>query len=445
MKNEAAARVLIVDDEVPLRIVYQQRLLRKGFDVKGVSSGEEALKLLESETFDVALVDIRMQGMDGIAFLEAVKRSETSPEVIMITGHGSIDSAIHAMKLGAYHYLTKPCKLPELEATIEKAYEKGKIVQENTRLKDELSVKDTHGDIVFGSQAMKRLMDDVAKVARTDSAVIIEGESGVGKELIAYAVHRQSPRREHSYIAINCSNLQENLVESELFGHEEGAFSGAVRQKRGLIEIAHGGTLFIDEVGEMNLPSQAKLLRVLENGTFRRVGGNRELRADVRVVAATNRSLAEEVSQGNFRRDLFFRLNVILLTVPPLRDRKEDIPLLVDYFLRKKNAALKMRRTLSPDCLGVLRNYGWPGNVRELSNVVERAMILSSGDEIRVGDFAFLTGPKARSHLPTLKELEENHILQVLRDAGNNKTQAARMLGISTRNLYRKLNEYGVS
>ncbi|MBI5444744.1 MAG: sigma-54-dependent Fis family transcriptional regulator, partial [Deltaproteobacteria bacterium] len=296
MSSPEKPRVLIVDDEVPLRTVYEQRLARKGYPVRGVSSAEEAVKVLQAEAFDVALVDIRMQGMDGLSFLETVKKWEASPEVIMITGHGSIDSAIKAMKLGAYHYLTKPCKLPELEATIDKAAEKACIVQENVLLKEELTRKDVHGEIIYRSGVMKRLMDDVAKVARTDSPVIIEGESGVGKELIAFAIHRLSARKDRSCIAINCSNLQENLLESELFGHEEGAFSGAVHQKRGLIELAHQGTLFVDEVGEMKLGAQAKLLRALENGTFRRLGGNRELRVDARIVAATNRNLQEEVA-----------------------------------------------------------------------------------------------------------------------------------------------------
>jgi DNA-binding NtrC family response regulator len=441
-KRSPQKNVLIVDDEDSLREVYVQRLRRKGYAVKGASSAEDALKILRDEVFDVALVDIRMNGMSGLDLLKKVKARESSPEVIVITGYGSIDSAIEAMKLGAYHYLTKPCKLPALELTVQKACEKHEVERENERLREELKIKDAAPAIIFRSQAMVELMEQVERVAQANSSVVLEGESGVGKELIARAIHTYSPRRDHAFIAVNCSNLQENLLESELFGHEKGAFSGAMKQKRGLIELAERGTLFIDEVVEMKRDIQSKLLRLMENGSFRRVGGEVERFADVRFVAASNRSLADEVRRGDFREDLYFRLNVITLTVPPLRERKADIPLLVEYFLQKNRAVLKTNKQLARECLDFLMGRSWPGNVRELSNAVERAVILSKGRHILPEDFGFLGGGSQETRLLSLRKLEENHIRRVLRETNNNKTHAARILGISVRTLQRKLQEY---
>ncbi len=434
--------VLIVDDEDSLREVYGQRLRRKGYSVQGASSGEAALEILRNQRFDVALVDIRMNGMSGLDLLREIKSRESSPEVIVITGYGSIDSAIEAMKRGAYHYLTKPCKLPELELTVQKAHEKHAVERENERLKEELKIKDVSPAIVFRSQAMLELMEKVEKVAQADSSIVLEGESGVGKNLVARAIHTHSPRRDHAFIAVNCSNLQENLLESELFGHEKGAFSGAVKRKRGLIELAEHGTLFIDEVVEMKRDIQSKLLRVMENGSFRRVGGEVELFADVRFVAASNRRLSDEVDKGRFREDLYFRLNVITLIVPPLRERRDDIPLLVDYFLKKNRAALDTDKRMSRECLDILRGYSWPGNVRELSNAVERAVILSKGERIMPGDFGFLKKDSSEAQPLSLKKLEESHIRKVLRQTGDNKTRAARILGVSVRTLQRKMQEY---
>lgn len=441
----AHKRVLILEDEDQLRMVYQHRLVRKGYHVKGVSSAEEALKLIEQESFDVALVDIRMEGMDGLTFLDRVKSQDASPEVIMITGYGSIDSAIKAMKSGAYDYLTKPCKLPELEIVVQRAYEKALIERENARLREELSIKDPSEDMIYQSRVMISLMGQIGKVAAADSSVIIEGESGVGKEIVARTIHRNSPRCSQAFIAINCSNLQENLLESELFGHEQGAFSGATKKKRGLIELASYGTLFVDEVTEMKPNVQAKLLRILENHCFRRVGGNREIRVDIRIIAATNKSLPDRVADGSFREDLFFRLNVITLHVPPLRERKEDIPLLLEHFLKKKGRQLKMGKTISHECLDLLSAYSWPGNVRELSNAVERAMILSQGDVLKPRDFGFLRSERASIPLLSLKALEKDHILKVLRQVKNNKSHAARILGISSRNLHRKLHDFKIA
>ena len=344
--------------------------------------------------------------------------------------------------MGAYDYLTKPCSLPELELIVEKGIEKSRLQNENLLLKQELKSKDPYDPLVFASGLMEKIMDDVGKVAPTGSPVIIEGESGTGKELVANSIHKQSQVRDGSFIVINCANLQEHLLENDLFGHEKGAYTGADSQKRGLVELADRGTLFIDEIGEMPKSAQARLLRVLENGTFRRVGGNNEIRAKVRIIAATNRNLAEEASKGNFRNDLYFRLNVVRLTLPPLRERGNDISLLADYFLKKKNTLLNRFKKFAPGVKDLFKEYGWPGNVRELANIVERAVILSSGEFITTADIPIGKGNPEKFQAIPLKQMEQKHIETVLRMTKGNKTQAAEMLGISLRNLYRKLDIY---
>jgi two-component system, NtrC family, response regulator AtoC len=440
--NEPKKRLLILEDEAPLRVLYEKRLKRKGYAVASFPTAENALKVLEKDTFNVALVDICMPGISGLDFLQLAKRDYPELEIIMLTAYGSIESAVQAMKLGAYDYLTKPCHLPELEMLVEKAFEKNLLRQENVLLKEELRSKEGHDSLIYGSSKMKKIMSDVEKVALSDSPVIIEGESGTGKELIAHTIHKLSARAQNSFIAINCANLQENLFENELFGHERGAYTGAILQKLGLIELAHRGTLFIDEIGEMHLSAQAKLLRVLETKRFRRVGGTKELVSDVRVIAATNENLKAAISEKKFRNDLYFRLNVISFNLPALKDRKKDIPLLIDYFLQKKNRVLKSSKTISAKAAKLFEEYDWPGNVRELANVLERAIILSTGNCIEPQDLPF-SGTESRGTDPrSLEEMERNHIVKVLRGAGGNKTLAARILGISVRNLYRKIEQY---
>ena len=441
-------RIMVVDDEAPFRKLLERRLSKDGNAVEAFESSESALSAAEQKQFDVALVDIKMPGMDGIELLRRIKEIHPSMEVIIITGQGTIDSAIAAMKLGAYDYLTKPCKLSELDLIVQKAYERSTLQRQNVLLQDQLRMRNPYGEIVGKSRKIREVVSLAHKVAPTASPVLIEGESGTGKELVANIIHKKSRRSEGPFIVINCAALQENLLENELFGHEKGAFTGASSFKHGLFELAEGGTFFIDEISEMNPNIQAKLLRVIELGEFRRVGGNRQIRVDVRVLAATNRNLEEEVKKGRFREDLFYRLNVVTLSLPPLRERKEDIPILVDYFLRTQGMEGGWGKAISADALGSLKNYDWPGNIRELANVLERALILSTGNTITLKDLPLTILGKS-STLPqsvsTLVEIEKNLIEKTLRELNGNKTKTAKTLGISLRNLYRKIEKYEIT
>ncbi|GAV21877.1 sigma-54-dependent transcriptional regulator [Carboxydothermus pertinax] len=434
-------KVLVVDDEENFRELLIQRLTRKGYGVKGAATGEEALQFLKEETFHLAIFDIKMPGMDGIELLQRARQLDENLQVIILTGHGTIESAIGAMKLGAYDYLTKPCNLAELEITLQKAYEKRQLLEENLGMKEVLR-RDRSSKVIVGkSQAITRVLELAKKVAASDSPVLIEGESGTGKELIVNAIHQWSNRAQQPLVAINSGALPAQLLESELFGYEKGAFTGALTTKMGLIESAHRGTLFLDEIGEMELGLQVKLLRFLETGEFRRVGDIRLRKVDVRVIAATNRNLEEEVAKGNFREDLYYRLNVIKIRVPPLRERKEDIPLLVEYFLQKAGNGEK--KELTPEALQALMSYDYPGNVRELFNILERGLLLSIGDKIQKEDlFGCLPREEDPKKIYTLEEMEKRYIKQVLEAVQWNKTKAAELLGISVRNLYRKIEEY---
>jgi len=440
MNMKEQIKVLIVDDEESFRDLLVQRFSRKGCLVKGVGTGEAALKTLMEEAFQVAVFDLKMPGMDGLELLRRARQLEDNLQVIMLTGHGTTESAIEAMKMGAYDYLTKPCNLAELEITIQKAFEKRQLLEENSGLKEVLR-KDRSSRIPVGkSPAITRVLEMTRKVAASDSPILVEGESGTGKELIVSAIHQCSSRAQQPLVAVNSGALPAQLLESELFGHEKGAFTGALTKKKGLIESAHRGTLFLDEIGEMDLGLQVKLLRFLETGEFRRVGDVRLRRVDVRVVAATNRNLAEEIARGNFREDLYYRLNVIKIVVPPLRERKEDIPLLVEYFLQKSGGGKS--KTLAPEAMEALMRHDYPGNVRELFNILERGILLSSGENIQEEDlFGCITGPR-EPEVYTLEEMEKRHIKQVLRKVQGNKTHAAELLGISLRNLYRKIETY---
>jgi two-component system, NtrC family, response regulator AtoC len=446
-------RVMVVDDDAVLRKLLTDQIARMGFDTAPAASGGEALDALSKSDFDVVLLDIRMPGLSGLDTLREIRKLEDSPEVIMLTADTSLGTGLEAMRLGAYDYLTKPATLDEIEAVVRKADEKRRLVRQNASLRDAVRqpAEEAQSALVFRSKAMEDLAALAESAARADSTVVITGESGTGKDVLARFIHARSARSDSPAIAVNCAALPESLFESEFFGHERGAFTGATATKRGLIEAADGSTLFLDEVGEMPAQIQVKLLRFLEEGRFRRVGATRDRESDVRVIAATNRNLADDVRQGRFRADLFYRLNVISLHIPPLRHRREDIPALVEHFLavfreRFNRPALD----LSEEARQRLSAHDWPGNVRELRNCLERAAALAQGDTIEADQVlppsavqpAEGKAGETGTTPVTLDELERRHILRVLEDAGGNRERAAAILGISARTLYRKLREY---
>jgi DNA-binding NtrC family response regulator len=439
--------LLIVDDDNDLREALVRRFHKQGLTVTSAGSGEEALALTAEGRWDVALLDLHLPGLSGIDLLARLKEQQPDLEAILLTAHGSIETAIQAMKQGAYDYLTKPFHLPELEVHIEKAYEKVRLARRERQWVDQLRYESSRYRLVGSSPAMQRVVQLIQRVAQTEATVLIRGASGTGKELVARALHFNSPRRDQPLVTINCAALQETLLESELFGHEKGAFTGATQAKPGLVEVAEGGTLFIDEVAEMAPGLQAKLLRVLENGQFRRVGSTHEMHADVRVIAATNRPLEEERKAGRFREDLYYRLNVVAIELPLLRDRRQDISDLVEHFLTTRQVG-PVRYQVHPDALAALVRHDWPGNVRELANVLERAQILAEEQLITLDDLPeSLTenapAPGTSSGDPRhLREVERRHVLEVLQQEKGNKVHAARALGISRRALYRLIAKY---
>jgi DNA-binding NtrC family response regulator len=440
-------RLLIVDDDEQLRRTLVGRFERKGMAVADAGSGEEALERAAPARFDVAVLDLHLPGMDGVELLARLKERQPELEALLLTAHGSVETAVLAMKKGAYDYLAKPFHLPDLEVHIQKAYEKVQLARREQRWVQQVRREAPRTRLVGSDPSIRRIAALVERVAPTDSTVLIRGASGTGKEVVARAVHAGSARRDSPLVTINCAALQETLLESELFGHEKGAFTGAVQAKPGLVEAAEGGTLFIDEIGEMAAGLQAKLLRVLEDGHFRRVGGTAELYADVRVVAATNRDLEAEIKAGRFREDLYYRLNVITIRLPPLRERRGDVPELVEYFLTTRQVG-PVRCTVEPEALEALVRYDWPGNVRELANVLERAQILAEGGRITADDLPenlLSAPPPADGGDPTrLHDAQRRHVLGVLRQHKGNKVHAARALGVSRRALYRLLEKYRI-
>jgi DNA-binding NtrC family response regulator len=439
-------RVLVADDERNLRELLVRELGRKGHNVDGVGDGQAALDRVREDPPDVLVLDMRMPRVEGIEVLRALQSFPEVPQVIVTTGFQEVANAVEAMKLGAYDYLTKPARIEELDILIRKAAEKGRLIRQNVVLKNQLDVAGPPAGIISVSAKMAEVLRLLDRVAPTESSVLILGESGTGKELVARAVHDRSPRRSQAFVPIHCGALPREVLESELFGHERGAFTGAVGMKPGLIELADGGTLFLDEIGEMEPESQVRLLRVLETKSFFRVGGTRSRTVDMRLVAATNRDLAEAIKTGRFRQDLFYRLNTITIALPALREHPEDVRVLAEHFVERN--AVYGRKRLSPETLAALEAYEWPGNVRELQHAIERAVILAAGDVIQPDDLpAELQGGGAPSPLPagSLEDMERQHIISVLRQVNGHRGKAATLLGIDPKTLYRKIHGYGIN
>ena len=439
--------ILVVDDDKNALQGYLKVLSQDEFSVEGAATGYEALKKIEKQSFDIVISDIRMPQLDGLTLLREIQKRDPDVTVVLVTAFGTIDSAVEAMKLGAETYLTKPINVEALEILIKKIWEKKKLYRQNRELKQILRERYKFSSTIGNTPQMQSLFKTVVHVAPTDASILIQGETGTGKELFANLIHYNSDRSDKPFIALHCAALSEGLLESELFGHEKGAFTGAIREKPGRFALANGGSLFLDEVGEMSQSTQVKLLRVIDTGEFERVGGEKTFRVDVRIIAATNKNLEAEVKKGNFREDLLYRINVIVLNIPPLRERKGDLPLLAEYFLQKyieKNR--KPVRELTPKAVALLQAYDWPGNVRELENVIERAVILSKDDvitpallpvHIRTGDeigeqaLPILTIPFG---IP-MKEAEKIIVQETLRRTKGNRTQAAKLLGMSVRKI----------
>jgi DNA-binding NtrC family response regulator len=445
-------RILVVDDEVNIREAIAKILTKQGHEAAIASDGTAALAALRDRPFQVVITDLKMAGADGMAVLRAAKEADPSIEVILMTAYGTVESAVEAMKLGAYDYLTKPVDSARLPFLVAKALERQLIGIENLQLRERLRVRDEFQSVVGQSQAMRRVYEVVDQVAQTDATVLLQGESGTGKELVARAIHHRSSRRDGPFVAINCGALPETLLESELFGYEKGAFTGAAAAKRGRIELAEGGSLFLDEVGEMSLKSQVDFLRVVQEKEFRRLGGTRLIRVDLRIIAASNRDLEQRVQEGLFREDLFYRLNVVPIAMPPLRERREDIPLLLEVFLEEfAQVHRRPPKTISREAMRALLTYDWPGNVRQLRNVVERLTVVVQDDVIRPAHLppAIQSQDQADKaiRIPLgrpMWEIEREVIRRTLLEITSHREKAASILGISPRALHYKLKRYGL-
>jgi DNA-binding NtrC family response regulator len=444
--------ILLVDDDAVFRHVMSGELQRFGYEVSVAGSGEEAIREAARIEPDVILLDWQMPGMNGLEVLKAVRGGNSSAEVIMLTGHGSIDTAIESIRVGAFDYVVKPCALDELQIRIQRAMESKSLRQRANLLERGLTPPDLKNSFLGESPEFGRLLHLIERVGPSDATVLITGETGAGKERVAKLIHACSARKSRPFVVVECAALQESLLQSELFGHERGAFTGAERAKHGLFEVANGGTIFLDEIGEVSPATQTKLLRVLDTSTFRRVGATSEVHVDVRVLAATNRDVQAMVRQGLFREDLYYRLNTIRVEIPPLRERGADVELLVCHFIAIFNERFATTKKISGEALQVLRRHDWPGNVRELLHVVEAAMIVSEGTEILPEHFpasiraaAAVAPPSSTApdgRMATIEELELAHIKHVLRATEGHRGRAAQILGISERNLYRKLRDH---
>jgi DNA-binding NtrC family response regulator len=441
---------LIVDDEKNTREGLV-RALRGEYAVAEAENGQRALEWLETHAADVVLTDLRMPGLDGMALLSRLLGRDSKPTVILLTAYGSVETAVEAMKRGAYDFLTKPVNLDRLDLLLRRALGERQLGAENRRLKAQLDSKYGFENIIGTSPAMQEVFETIRQAAPTRATVLIQGESGTGKELVARALHQCSPRRDGPFVPVHCAALAPTLLESELFGHEKGAFTGALERRRGRFELADGGTLFLDEIGEIDAALQVKILRVLEERKFERVGGTETVSVDVRLVAATNRDLRARVAEGSFREDLFYRLHVVNLTLPPLRARDGDVVLLAQHYLKtlaEENG--KPPVAISPEAMDVLQAYPWPGNVRELRNVIERMVVLGSGERLVAADLPAAVRDGAGGLAlasragRVLRDAERQLIAEALRRHRNNRTKAAQDLGISRRTLHRKLNEFGL-
>ena len=446
--SELKGKMLIVDDELSVRDSLAKWFREEGYDVGTAENASDALLRLAETKWDIGLLDIKMRGTDGIELQRRIHELDPEMVVIMMTGYASVETAVAALKNGAYDYVTKPLDPDEIAHLVNKAMSHHRAQQENVRLREVVAETNRPSDIVGQSAAMQKVFDAIETVGPTDATVLITGESGTGKELVARAVHAAGPRRFHPLVVIHCGALTETLLESELFGHEKGAFTGAQYRKKGKFEIAEGGTVFLDEIADISLKTQTDLLRVLQEREIVRVGGNQQIKVDFRIVAATNKDLEKLIEEGSFRPDLFYRLNVFHIELPALRDRREDIPLLVNHFVQKFSREMNKKITrVAPQAMALLQQYPWPGNIRELENAVERAMVVSQEPEIREQDFT-LKSRAAAAALPdgrTLDEIEKAHILRVLDDCGGNQTRAAEALDIDRVTLHHKLKKYGWS
>jgi two-component system response regulator AtoC len=449
-------RILLIDDEENFRHMLSVILKKRGYDVEAASNGMDGLKKVDTGSYDTVLCDIRMPQMDGLEFLKEAQKTGCESTIIMMSAYGTLDTAIEAMKLGAYDYISKPFKPDEIILTLKKAEERERLRRENLFLKKEVQKEYSFENIISKNERMRQIFDTIQKVAKYKSTILIAGESGTGKELVAKAIHFNSDRSDHPFIPVNCGAIPENLLESELFGHTKGSFTNAVRTKKGLFEEADGGTMFLDEIGELPLQLQVKLLRVLQDGEIRRIGDSKAITIDVRIIAATIKDLDKEVREGKFRDDLFYRLNVLPIKIPPLRDRKEDISILVDHFIHKYSRELnKPIEGITPEALNPLLNYNWNGNVRELENVIERAIVLTEANQIQIDNLPIeIQNPREESRLSLLNDelsikkasryLEIDLIKKALNKTKGNHTHAAKLLEISHRALLYKIKEYGI-
>jgi len=438
--------ILVVDDEAAMRESLRDWLMEDGYEVALASSGKNAITMATEKNFDVILLDLKMPGMDGLEALRGLKDVSPQTEILMMTAYATVDTAVHAMKEGAFDYLVKPFDPEEIEIQIKKIIAHKELILENILLRKKLEEKYQFDEIIGRSDPMQEIFDLIGRVAPTDSTVLITGESGTGKELVAQALHGNSSRCYMPFIAVSCGALPDSLLESELFGYEKGAFTGAENTKRGRFEMADKGTLFLDEIGDISLKTQVDLLRVLQEKEFGRLGGEDTIKVDVRVIAATNRDLPQAIQENRFREDLYYRLNVISIDMPPLRKRKEDIPLLAESFIRKY--CLEMNREeakIAPSSLKLLMDYDWPGNVRELENIIERALVIGRGKEIIANDLPFSSRDIMSESFPkSLKMMEKMHIERILEECGWNISRAARELDIDRQTLYNKIEKYDI-